>query len=212
MRARWPRQLTAIAAPTATAVVLLSILAVTAPPPSAAITSAGQQQTALPGDDPRLAGTFTVAAVHSGKCIQPWPGKETLEGEWLVQMPCNGSAAQRHLIRPLGNNRYQLVTESGYCWNVKGGIVHLYNPILQWRCGPYSNDQFVFNPVEPDGFEILTRDGVQHVCNEMYCGLMRIGLHVFGAGTEDRTRLVLDERYGPEQQSTNNLFRFTRVS
>jgi hypothetical protein len=99
------RLVLAVALTTLPVITLLSILSVDAA-----------------ADTPIGGGTYTITAAHSGKCLQPTPGSESAQGAALVQMPCDGSAAQRHTLVAADADQFQIKTGSGHCCPSKGDV------------------------------------------------------------------------------------------
>jgi hypothetical protein len=177
------------------------------------------QQRADAGADPQDGVTYTITAVHSGKCLQVYPGKEHLQGEWIVQMPCDGSAAQRHTIVRALNNQFHIKTSNGMCWNIYGGRTNNFTPIIQWPCQTQAwADRFTFwrGHYPAEGVEIASADSPKLLCGSpagpMCVYTYREGLHVVDASTADAQRLVLHKTIVDSPTGSKNYtFRFTRV-
>ncbi|EFG03886.1 hypothetical protein CRV15_30015 (plasmid) [Streptomyces clavuligerus] len=112
---------------------------------AALLLSAATVPSASAGSPPLEAGTYTVRTAHAGKCLGP-QGDGSAGGEAVVQQPCDGRPSQRVTLITAGGdippNSFFVRTAAGLCWNVKDGLHHQGTPIIQWPCGPWSNEVF----------------------------------------------------------------------
>ncbi|MER6914616.1 RICIN domain-containing protein [Streptomyces sp. NPDC000594] len=79
-------------------------------------------------------GTYTISALHSGKCLGP---RDASEYALIVQQPCDGRASQRVTLVPTTGYRsgtYLFRLDSGMCWSVHNGSKENYAAILQRPC------------------------------------------------------------------------------
>jgi hypothetical protein len=113
---------------------------------------------ALLGASATIAGGSSAEAVlgdgfhfqfrHSGKCIDV-PGASTAEGVKLDQYTCVDAANERFTQEPTSETPVapgviQIRNDhSRKCLNIANNNYQNNTPIVQWTCGPYSNEWFV---------------------------------------------------------------------
>jgi hypothetical protein len=80
---------------------------------------------------------------QSGKCLQPLNGS-SVQGVAIIQMTCNGSAAQQWTVTNVNSTRVHLVNRSSrMCLDARGKAVNG-TPIQQWTCNTISNENWSF--------------------------------------------------------------------
>ncbi|MGW1057973.1 RICIN domain-containing protein [Micromonospora rubida] len=115
------------------------------------LAAAGSTAVALAPAQPASAATFyTIQNFGSGKCIQPPPANSTDIGVQLVQMTCNGSAAQRWAPISLGGGQYRFLNQStGGCLDAHGPNANK-TPVDTWACNSISNEKWQVTPAIPN--------------------------------------------------------------
>jgi hypothetical protein len=84
-----------------------------------------------------------LVSSQSGKCLQPLNGS-SVQGVAIVQMTCNGSAAQQWTVSNVNSTRVHLVNRSSHmCLDARGKAVNG-TPIQQWTCNTISNENWTF--------------------------------------------------------------------
>ncbi|MFG3340835.1 RICIN domain-containing protein [Glycomyces sp. NPDC048151] len=87
-------------------------------------------------------GAVTLAARHSGKCVDVL-NASTANGAETVQYACNGGANQEWSFQSLGNGYYRIaVGHSGKCLDVTGASTADAARVVQWTCGNGLNQQW----------------------------------------------------------------------
>lgn len=89
-----------------------------------------------------LSGTVTIAAVHSGKCLDV-TGNSVANGAKIQQWTCSNSDNKRFTLRDVGSGQYQLVAvSSGKCLDVSGVSTSNGAVVHQWTCGGGANQRW----------------------------------------------------------------------
>jgi hypothetical protein len=89
-----------------------------------------------------LSGTVTIAAVHSGKCLDV-TANSLLNGAKIQQWTCSTSDNKRFTLRDVGGGQYQLVAvSSGKCLDVSGVSTANGAVVHQWTCGGGANQRW----------------------------------------------------------------------
>jgi ricin-type beta-trefoil lectin protein len=79
----------------------------------------------------------------SGKCLQPVNGSHN-QGDAIVQVTCNGSAAQQWTVHPVSSTKVHLINRASHlCLDARGKAVNG-TPIQQWTCNSISNENWGF--------------------------------------------------------------------
>jgi hypothetical protein len=79
----------------------------------------------------------------SGKCLQPVNGSHN-QGDAIVQVTCNGSAAQQWTVHLVSSTKVHLINRaSRLCLDARGKAVNG-TPIQQWTCNSISNENWGF--------------------------------------------------------------------
>ncbi|MGV9314177.1 RICIN domain-containing protein [Streptomyces sp. NPDC003691] len=87
-------------------------------------------------------GTYTISALHSGKCLGPRDGADYA---LIVQQPCDGRTSQRVTLESVDGyrpNTYLFRLDSGMCWEVHNDDKDPYTPIVQRPCHGSWNQWF----------------------------------------------------------------------
>jgi chitinase len=133
------------------------------------------------------AGTYSLQAVHSGKCVDV-SASNTANGANVQQWTCNGTKAQQWALRDLGNGVFEAkAAHSGKCADVaawstaNGGNIH------QWTCGGQNNQKW----------RVTDLGGGQHQFKSVHSGKC---LDVSGAGTADGANIQQWTCYNVGQQ------------
>ena len=88
--------------------------------------------------------TSTIAAAHSGKCLDI-PYGITRRGVKLIQYSCHGGVNQQFELRPIAreSDRYQIVNKkSGKCLDIMRASRSDGAGLIQWDCTGNANQQF----------------------------------------------------------------------
>ena len=99
-----------------------------------------------PEADPSPTGGFTttIAAAHSGKCLDI-PYGSTRRGVKLIQYRCHSGVNQRFELRPIAreSDRYQIVNKkSGKCLDIMRASRSDGAALIQWDCTSDKNQHF----------------------------------------------------------------------
>ncbi|MFF7994318.1 RICIN domain-containing protein [Kitasatospora xanthocidica] len=88
-------------------------------------------------------GTYTLAAVHSGKCLDVPGDKTATEGAPLQQWACwSGAGNQKWRLEAAGSDSYRLVSvASGKCLDVPGASTADNVQLIQWTCNSAAANQ-----------------------------------------------------------------------
>jgi hypothetical protein len=89
-----------------------------------------------------LTGSVTLAARHSGKCVDV-VSASAADGAEIDQYACNGAANQRWRFQRLGNGYYQITAgHSGKCLDVSNASTADAARVVQWTCNGGRNQQW----------------------------------------------------------------------
>jgi hypothetical protein len=84
-----------------------------------------------------------LVSAASGKCLQPINGSHN-QGDAVVQMACNGSAAQQWKVHLVSSTKVHLINRaSGLCLDARGKAANG-TPIQQWTCNNITNENWSF--------------------------------------------------------------------
>jgi len=87
-------------------------------------------------------GAVTVAARHSGKCVDVFAAG-TANGAEIAQWACTGGANESWAFQGLGNGYYQVVAgHSGKCLDVNAASSADGTQVVQWTCNGGRNQQW----------------------------------------------------------------------
>lgn len=88
-------------------------------------------------------------------CLQPDPADFWSPGAAIVQMPCNGTAAQGWNPLPESNGRYRFQSvATAMCLDAGGGAVNG-TPIQQWHCNWISNEKWTVVGAAPGEGDLI---------------------------------------------------------
>lgn len=106
-----------------------------------------------PTTDARLMQFQSIAARHSGKCLDV-DGSSTAPNTQVVQRTCDNSASQHWTFVPVewGANRFFIVNQnSGHCLDVAAGSQQPGGIVIQWLCNGGAAQQFVHTLIPGSG-------------------------------------------------------------
>lgn len=84
-----------------------------------------------------------LVSVSSGMCLQPIKGS-TVQGDAIVQQPCDGSVAQQWTVHLVSSTKVHLINRlSNLCLDGRGKAVNG-TPIQQWTCNGITNENWSF--------------------------------------------------------------------
>ena len=108
-------------------------------PLTAAIATAAVFTVASPA--PAEDAIIKLVSSASGKCLQPVNGSHN-QGDAIVQVTCNGSAAQQWTVHSVSSTKVHLINRaSRLCLDARGKAVNG-TPIQQWTCNGISNENW----------------------------------------------------------------------
>ena len=81
---------------------------------------------------------------YDGKCLDTASSAPSREGDALVMKVCSGKSSQKW-----GISGTKFSNEEGYCADIKGGARERGTPIIAWKCGHQSNQQWALGRVVP---------------------------------------------------------------
>jgi hypothetical protein len=131
---------------------------------------------ALTAAQPAGAATFySIQNYGSGMCIQPPPSSPTSTGEQLVQMPCDGSAAQHWAPISLGSGNYRFLNQAtGGCMDAHGPNAD-WTPVDTWPCNTISNERWNFAPSIPNSVPTRVVSAIGGRCLDVAGGSLAAG-------------------------------------
>lgn len=101
-----------------------------------------------------VAGTYTLQAVHSGKCVDV-SAANTADGANIQQWSCNGSKAQQWSVKDLGGGAQELrAVHSGKCADVAAWSMSDGGNIHQWSCNGQNNQKWQLVNIGSGEFQI----------------------------------------------------------
>jgi hypothetical protein len=84
-----------------------------------------------------------LVSASNRMCLQPIKDSRS-QGDAIVQMPCNGSAAQQWSVHSVSSTKVHLVNRASHlCLDARGKAVNG-TPIQQWTCNSISNENWSF--------------------------------------------------------------------
>jgi len=93
---------------------------------------------------PPPAGLLAPIAIRTSlnrDCLEPI-NKSTLQGETIVQVTCDATAAQVWILINVGNGNFHLMNAlSGLCLDARGSATNR-TPVQQWTCNNISNENW----------------------------------------------------------------------
>jgi hypothetical protein len=108
-----------------------------------------------PAPPPLADGPYTLAARHSGKCLDV-SGANPNDGANVLQRKCHGKDNQKWQITKEGDGSYRLTARhSGKCLDVSGASGNNGANVLQWKCHGKDNQKWQITK-EGDGSYRLT--------------------------------------------------------
>jgi hypothetical protein len=126
---------------------------------AAGISQNGQTQAQQPAATPEttdsagLAGTYSLAAAHSGLCADVLRFSEE-NGADIVQWTCNNEVNQRWTLEPRGEQYKVIAEHSGKCLDVAGASLEEGYKVHQWECLEVGNQLWSLKQVT-HGYQIV---------------------------------------------------------
>ncbi|MEV4429410.1 RICIN domain-containing protein [Streptomyces sp. NPDC049602] len=86
-------------------------------------------------------GTLTLAAAHSGKCLEVPAGSTGADGAGIRQWGCSTGTNQQWRFESVGPDVYRLVSAGGKCLDVPGASTADGVQLIQWTCSTTAANQ-----------------------------------------------------------------------